>query len=166
MEIFEASRARHTAGTVALIAATVLGVTACAATRVATPGGKPIHVQDARLGVTLRTDRRNTVTVTAYRSTVGGHPSHGVHFEAADLSICARVSGGVVGPSMTSLRTINNKVVLASAATSIAPPLKSQQLRRDHCAHGWVTFHVPDTTTGGRVVVSDHNDDSMRWAVH
>lgn len=166
MEIFDARRARHTGGAVALIAATVIGVTACGATRVATPGGKPVHVQEARVGVTLRTDRRNTVTVTAYRSAVDGHPSHGVHFEAADLSICALVSGGVVGPSMTTLRTIANKLVLASAATSIAPSLKSQQLRRDHCAHGWVTFEVPDSTTGGRVVVSDDNDDSMRWAVH
>jgi hypothetical protein len=154
-----------------LLVATAIGGTACAATaRVSGPGGKRVRVQYTRLGTTLRTDRRNTVTVAAYRSLVGGtrheQPLHGMHFEAADVRMCARTSGGVVGPSMVTLRTTNNHHVLASASTPIGPPLRSQQLARGRCTLGWVAFDVPSATTGAHVVVFDGNDDSMRWSVH
>jgi hypothetical protein len=153
-----------------LLAAIAVGAGACGtATRSAGPDGQHVNVQETRLGTTLRTDRGNTVTVTAYRSTIdrtGRGLSHRMHFEAAEVRVCARASGGVVGPSMVTLRTMNNQHVLATESRLIAPPLNSQQLGRGHCAHGWVTFEVPGATTGARVVVSDLNDDSMRWLVH
>jgi Domain of unknown function (DUF1942) len=153
-----------------LLAAIAVGAAACGtATRSAGPDGQHVNVQETRLGTTLRTDPGNTVTVTAYRSTIDrtGQEAlpHRVHFEAAQVRICARASGGVVGPSMVTLRTINNEHVLATESRPIAPALKSQQLARGHCAHGWVTFEVSGATTGARVVVSDLNDDSMRWLV-
>jgi len=89
-----------------------------------------------------------------------------MHLEAAELKICATTSGGVVGPSIATVRTSNDTHVSASAETPISPPLRSQRLAPRHCARGWVAFEVPNTTTGARVVVSDDNDDSLRWSVH
>jgi hypothetical protein len=155
----------------ALLAALAVGAAACGTTtRVTGPGGKRVNVQQTQLGSTLYTDRRNTVTVTAYRAMVGPsgreRPTRGMHFEAAEVRICARRSGGVVGPSMVTLRTTDNHHVLASASTPIGPSLKSRRLALGQCARGWVAFDVPGTTTGARVVVSDGNDDSMRWLLH
>src|SRR5262249_25407521 len=87
-------RAWRAASALVVMAATAAVLTACGArSRVASPGGKTIHVQQASLGVTLRTDRHNAVTVTEYRSAVAatGHERarHGMHLEAAELKICA-----------------------------------------------------------------------------
>jgi len=164
-------RARRAASALVVMAATATGLTACGArSRVASPGGQPIHVQQTSLGATLRTDRHNSITVTEYRSAVAaaGHERarHGMHLEAADLKICATTSGGVVGPSMATLRTSHNTHVSASGETPISPPLGSQRLAPRHCVRGWVAFEVPNTTTGARIVISDDNDDSMRWSIH
>lgn len=166
-----ARRARPQAYALVLLGVAVMVIAACGeARRVASPGGKSVHVQQARLGITLRTDRHNTVTVIEYRSAVAatGHERapQGMHVEAAELSICALANAGLVGPRMATLKTINNRHVLASAKASIRPQLRAQRLARGHCARGWVAFDVPNTTTGALMVVSDDNDDSMRWVVH
>jgi hypothetical protein len=120
--------------------------------------------------MTLRTDRHNTVTVSAYRAAVAvtdhERAPHDMHFEIGELNICAVTSGGLVGPGMATLRTTDNSRVLAIATTLMRPQLKSQRLARGHCARGWVAFDVPNMTTGARLVVSDGDDDIMRWVVH
>lgn len=153
------------------MAATAVATSACATTtRVASPGGKPVHVQQARVGMTLRTDWRNTVTVSAYRAAVAmtshERAPHEMHFQAGELNICAVTSGGLVGPSMATLRIMNNSRVPAIATTVMRPQLKSQRLARGHCVRGWVAFDVPNTTTGAWLVVSDVDDDVMQWVVH
>ena len=156
-------RARRPALALGLLAAAAMGATACGtATRLAGPGGPHVTVQETRLGMTLRTDRGNTVTVTAYRSAIdrAGHEglSHGTHFEAAEVSICARASGGVVGPSLVTLRTINNRLVLATESRPIAPQLKSQRLSS---LRSETTTRVPGRTAAAGPAANEDDSGSL-----
>ena len=148
------------------LAATSMVMVACRP--VPPAGGRRVNVQQAVVGVTLQTDRHNTVTVTEYRSAVPAtkvHASAGSHFEAAELRICARVSGGSVDPSIVTLITVANTRVQPSGATPLRHALGTHVLKRGKCARGWVAFEVPDNNTGARVVVVDNHDDSLRWVV-
>ena len=162
------SRTRPCAALV--IAAACISVTACAPThRVLAPGGKRVNVQRATVGVTLRTDRHNTVTVTEYRPavpTINKRAPAGQHFEAAEVRVCAPTSGGLVTPAQATLSTGNHTRVQASADEPLKPTLKARRLVPGRCTHGWVGFKVPNTTTGSQIIISDDNDDSLRWHLH